>query len=187
MLGGRRWFPIGIGTRVFRKIRRGHAGPAPVVFGRVGTRLAARSMHVAELITLVNDRLAPRLSLRYLAHGPLAGSAIANIVVGSQILPIAAQVALAAITEVAAQVLPVGTQIGLVSRQVPPISLNVGSVAGDVALIIHAVTLAGPTVGVVRRLLARGVASRRGGSRDAIVVVAAQVLSVRAQIRPVAH
>ena len=72
------------------------------VFGRIGTRRARRGVHVAELIALVNDRLGPRLSLRHFACHPLAGSAIANIVVYTQLLPITAHVALAATTEVAA-------------------------------------------------------------------------------------
>ena len=139
-------------------------------------------MHVAELIALVNDRLTSRLSLRYLANSALAGSAIANIVVGPQVLPIAAQVALSITTDVAAHVLPVGAQVGLVSRKIPSVSLNVRSVAGEVALIVHALTLAGAAMrgAALRRNTALGL--RRGDSRDPIVVVAAQVLPIGTQI-----
>ena len=120
-------------------------------------------MHVAELIALVNDRLGPRLSLRYFTlRRPLAGSAIINIVVGPQILPIGAQVTLITFTVVAAQVLPVRTKVGPVSRKVLLISTNIGSVAFDVALVLRTITLIGIAIGVARYLLVRSTALRRG-------------------------
>ncbi len=133
VLGARRRLPIGIGTRVFRHIRRGHARLSPGV-SRIGTARTARRVHAAELIALVNDRLGPRLSPRHFAHRPLAGITIANIVAGPQIPPIAAQV------------LPVRAKIRAVVPKVLLISTNIGPVTLDVALILRAITLGGVIV-----------------------------------------
>ena len=150
MLRGRRRLPISIGARVLRKIRGGHTPLPPGVFG-VGARRAPCGVHVVELIALVNDRLGPRLSLRYFAHRrPLAGSSIANIIVGPQILPIGAQVTLITIMEVAAQVLSVRAKVGPVSREVLLISTNIGSVAPNIALVLRTITLVGIAIGVAR-------------------------------------
>jgi hypothetical protein len=103
-------------------------------------------MHVVELIALVNDRLGTRLTLRYFApRCPLAGSTIANIVVGPQILPIPAQVAL-----VAAHVLPVGAKVRPVSRKIFLISTDIGLVALNVAPVLRTITLVGIAVVVAR-------------------------------------
>jgi hypothetical protein len=135
MLGGRRRLPIGIGTRFFRNIRCGHARLSQGASG-VGTRRAPRGVHVADLIALVNNRLSPRLSLRRCAYCPLAGSAIANIVIDSEILPIGANVA-PVITEVAAVI----SRFDAVGAKILPVRANIGAVAFDVALVLRAITL----------------------------------------------
>jgi hypothetical protein len=120
----------------------------------------------------------------------LTGSAIANVVVGPQILPVTAHVALgitakvAAIAAdvepvtshvVAAQILPVGVKISPVSLEILLISANIGAVASDVAFVVGAIAWVGTAVVVTRLLLVRSPlvhsgALRRDGSRSALAL-----------------
>jgi hypothetical protein len=185
ILLGRRWLAIGIGTRVFRKVRRGQIRPSRGVSSHIGTRRARRGVHIAHLISLVDDRLGPRLSPRYVVRRMLTGSTIADIVVGPQILPVTAQVALGIATKVtaiaadvgpvtsrivAAQILPVGVKVSPISLEIPLIGANIGAVAGDVAFVVGAIALLGAAIGAACLLIVRR------------IIVAAQVLPVGAKV-----
>src|ERR1700731_2370215 len=166
----RRRLPIG--TRVaFRQRVRGHVRVPPSGPDGIGSLRARRGVHVASLIALVDHRLGSGLRLRSVAHAPLIGSMIANIVVGMQVLSIGAKVAtiVSHVETVVAQVLPVGTQISPVSVQILLVRTNVRFVALDVAFIVRAVTLVGGTL-----------VALPAGTVSAIV--AAQVLPVGTQV-----
>jgi hypothetical protein len=104
---------------------------------------ARRGVHVAGLIALVDHCLSSRSRLRSIAHAPLIGSVIADIVIGMQVLSITAKVAaiVSHVETVVAQVLPVGTQVSPVSVQILLVRTNVRLVALDVAFIVRAIKI----------------------------------------------
>jgi hypothetical protein len=177
----RRW-RLRIGTRVaFRQRVRGHVRVPPSGSDGVGSLRARRGVHIADLIALVDHRLSPRSRLRSVAHVPLIGSVIADIVIGMQVLSITAKVAaiVSHVETVVAQVLPVGTQVSPVSVQILLVGANVRLVALDVALIVRAVTLVGGTVSAI-------VAAQVLPVGTQVSPVSVQILLVRTNVRPVA-
>jgi len=141
MLRGRR---LPVGTRFgFRQRVRGHVWVPPSGSDGIGSPRARRGVHVADLIALVHDRLGSRSRLRNVAHAPLIGSVIADIVVGMQVLSITTNVAaiVSHVETVVAQVLPVGMKVSPVSLQILLVRTNVRLVALDIALVGTAISI----------------------------------------------